>query len=293
MNSSNLFVFLLSVCMMMMVMPSSPLVHDQEIDTILGYKNVTFELSNGASGYSSFLVRSRNVVEAPTRACGVRSTRNIPLPGAEYVYINLKISNTQWVTLGIDATTFYVWAYQDNIKYNGRFRASFLADAPQEATDKLFLGSTNRVTRFEGNYNDLEQAANVSRLNLRLGIQNLDGAIRAVYGRQEGQLNQGTAEAKFLLIAIQMVSEAARFKFMEDAIVRNDNTPNIKKKMVAFQNDWEKISNAIHKAEAKTLKCVRISPTLVISDIGYRQEVNTVAEIKNDLGLIKYYGNIV
>lgn len=121
-----------------------------------------------------------------------------------------------------------------------------------------------------------------------LGIQNLDGAIRTVYGKQESELNKGNAEARFFLIAIQMVAEAARFKFMEEAIVRNDNTPDFKRKMVAFQNDWDPISTAIHRAEAATPKCTRITPTLVISNTEYRQEVNTVAEIKDDMGLLKY-----
>lgn len=256
---------------------------------VLGYTNVIYELANGVTGYSSFLARSRNTVEAPIRACGVQSTRSTPLRGAEYIYINLKISNNQWVTLGLDVTTFYVWAYQDNVLYNGNYRANFLADAPTDAKNKLFRGSTMRMTRFGANYKDLESAADVTRLDLVLGIPNLDGAIRAVYGRQEGLLNQGNDEAKFFLIAIQMVSEASRFKFMEAAIVRNDRTLNVKKKMVAFQTDWKKISKAIHEAEAEKLKCTRLAKTLVISDIGYRQEVNTVAEIKNDLGLIKYY----
>lgn len=109
-----------------------------------------------------------------------------------------------------------------------------------------------------------------------------------MYGRQESQLNQGNAEAKFLLMAVQMISEASRFRFMEEAIVRNDNTPDVKSKMVAFQNDWGQISNAIHKAEHEKLKCINIIPTLIISNTGYRLEVNKVAEIKNDMGLLKY-----
>lgn len=132
----------------------------------------------------------------------------------------------------------------------------------------LFRGSTIRTTRFGGNYKILELAADISRWDLVLGIQNLDGAIRTVYRREEGQLNQGNSEANFFLIAVQMVSEAACFKFMEEAIIRNDNTPNIKKKMDAFQNDWTTISSSINKAEAETPKCTRSSPTFVISTIG-------------------------
>lgn len=38
-------------------------------------------------------------------------------------------------------------------------------------------------------------------------------------------IKPGNVEAKFFLIVIQIVAEAARFKFIE-TIVRNDNTPN-------------------------------------------------------------------
>lgn len=274
-------------CMMVMMAVVPPLTTAQDRET-LSYSTVTFELTNGVTGYSSFLTRLRNQVEAPTRACTLQSTRNPPLTGAEYVLVDLKISNTQWVTLGIDAKDLYVWAYQDNVKYNGKYRANFLSDAPQAAKDRLFPGSTKRTTRFGGNYNSLEPAAGTTRKNLVLGIQNLDGAIRNVYNKQESELNKGTNEARFFLIAIQMVPEAARFKFMEQAIVRGDNSDSFKKKMVAFQNDWDPISQAIHKAEAATPKCVTITPTLIISNVDYRQEVNRVDEIKNDMGILKY-----
>ena len=66
-----------------------------------------------------------------------------------------------------------------------------------------------------------------------------------------------------------MVAEAARFKFMEEAIVRNDNTPHMKQKMAAFQNDWDQISTAIHEAEGATPKCIKITP--IINDIGIRK----------------------
>ncbi|WOH13789.1 hypothetical protein DCAR_0933300 [Daucus carota subsp. sativus] len=274
---------------MMAVVASSAVVEYEEIgEKPLGY--VTFELARGVQSYSSFLTRLRNAVEAPTRACGLQSTRITPLPGTEYGYANLLLSNTEWITLGIETKNLYVWAYQDNVKYDGKYRANFLSNAPTEAKSNLFSGSTIRISRLPSDYTDLERAARASRYDLILGIEKLRGAMRGVYGRQENQLNQGKEEAKFLLLAIQMVAEAARFKFMEEGIVRNDNTPYMKLKMVAFENDWNKISKAIHQAEGATPKCIKITPTLVISNIGYRQEVNEVAEIINDIGILKYYG---
>lgn len=121
--------------------------------------------------------------------------------GAEYInYINIKIINTLSVILAIDVTTFYVWCYQDNVTYNGSYKVYFLNDVPHDATDNLFCGLTIWTTRFGGNYNILEPVTCIiSWLNLVLGIKNLDGAIRAVYGRQEGQLNQTMHRLDFFL----------------------------------------------------------------------------------------------
>lgn len=105
-----------------------------------------------------------------------------------------------------------------------------------------------------------------------------------MYGKQEAELNKGNAEARFFLIAIQMVAEAARFKFMEQAIVTGNNTPAFKLKMVAFQNDWDAISTAIHNAEAAKPKCTTISPPLRVGNSVY----TTVDSIKNDMGILRY-----
>lgn len=276
--------------MLLLLIPSSSSSSSEvEVENVgrqLRFGTVTFDLSTGVSGYSSFLTRLRNKLEAPTRACGIQSTRNTPIPGQEYVLVQLKISNTQWVTLGINTTDIYVYAYQDNVKYNGQFRATFLKGSPEATYKSLFQGSTQRTTRFNGNYDKLESAAQVKRRNLALGVENLRAAIINVYGKQETELDKGPAEAKFFLLAIQMVSEAARFKFMEQGIVAGNKTVAFKNKMVAFQNDWSAISNAIHNAELSTRKCTTISPTLVISNIDYRQEVTKVDQIKSDMGIL-------
>lgn len=106
--------------------------------------------------YSNFIRRLRNAVEAPTRACGLQSTRSTPLPGAEYLHVCLKIDNKKWIILGIDVTTFYIWGYQDNVRYNGSYRANIFQDASTEAKNNLFYGSTTRITRVRGGYTDLD-----------------------------------------------------------------------------------------------------------------------------------------
>lgn len=50
----------------------------------------------------------RNAVEALTKACVLRSTWINLLARAEYINLDLKISNAPWVTSEVDVKNFYV-----------------------------------------------------------------------------------------------------------------------------------------------------------------------------------------
>lgn len=274
------------IMMVMVVMPSLAILYD-ECDQQLGYNTVSWDLSlpDPVKCYPKFLTRLRNQVEAPIRICGLPSTRRAPLEGQEYITVDLKISNRNWVTIGIDVIDLYVWGYQD--KFNGILRSTFVNDVPQAARNTLFQDAAiRRTTNFAGNYDSLEPYARTDRTRLELGVDKLQGAIRSVYGKPEIELNNA-AEAKFFLIVIQMVAEASRFKFMENAIVWKDNSDDTKLKMKAFQNDWAKISKAFYSASTYT-RCTTINPPIEVGNVEYKQMVYNVNDIKEDIGLLKY-----
>lgn len=103
-----------------------------------------------------------------------------------------------------------------------------------------------------------------------------------MYGKSTTQLNQGNTEARFFLTVIQMVAEAARFRYMERGI----STPpeDFRQNMIAFQNSWARISTLIHNAEGATPKCRSFPQPLLIGTLTYRN----VNEIRNEIGIIKY-----
>lgn len=72
---------------------------EQSADQVGDFSTLLFDL-RGENCYGKFLTRLRNRVEAPTMICGVKSTRKTGLKGKEYILVNLKFSNTEWVTLG-------------------------------------------------------------------------------------------------------------------------------------------------------------------------------------------------
>lgn len=281
---ATIICFTFSIILEAIILPTKKQ-DEPDVSKQLSYTTVTYEF--GKTDYEQFLNTLRNAVASPNRSCDLASTQNNPTADNENVLVQLKLSPTKWVTLGIDARNMYVWAYQDNVQYDQNFRANFVDDAPETATSTLFNGSTIRKTGFEGNYRDLERAARTGRENITLTYDGLRGDVESVYGKQAQNRQQ---EARFFLRAIQMVAEAARFRFIQKAI-RDEQTggAEFRLKLIAYETDWDDISQAIHKAEGtRPVKCQVISPTLVISDVGYRQEVNNVNEIKCDMGLLKY-----
>lgn len=244
---------------------------------------VGFRTEFGNSGYKAFMRRLRNKMAAPVRPCGIQSARKSPLPGAKYIEVELRNSNTEWVTLGVDTIDLYVWGYQDRITRR-QFRANFLQGTPQEAKDSLFRGrKLERTTSFGGSYTELSRAANIGRDHLELSVNKLQFAITSVYGKDNVE---GRIEARFFLIAIQMVAEAARFKYIENLIADSAGVipPPL---MLEYENRWSTISERIHKADAET-GCTTLSPPLVfLQSTGHPTTVNQVSQIRNHLGLIK------
>ena len=253
------------------------------------YRTVGFELhkENSPNGYANFLRRLRSAVSAPTRTCGLNITQSNPPIDREYVYIRLQFSDTQWVVLGMAAKDMYIWGYTDNrpgfAPGQPPPEPNFLMDSPPEARQRLFPGSTKRITNYEGHYISLQQAANRNRFDVPLGLASLEGALRSVYGKSTSELNKGRKEeARFFLTTIQMVAEAARFRYMERGISAPPD--DFRQNMIAFQNSWDTISTLIHNAEGATPKCGAFPQPLRIGFLTY----GNVNEIRNEIGILKY-----
>ncbi|KNA09904.1 hypothetical protein SOVF_149240 [Spinacia oleracea] len=258
----------------------------------LGYfGSVGFEIEKGLTNikcYSNFLTRLRNKIEAPgVRICGLPTTQNLPSTNTDFITIDLKISNTEWVSVGIDPKDLYVWGYQD--KVNGQLRSNFLNDATQRARDHLFPNAViSRTTNFGGNYNSLVRYSNVNITSLSLSMYKLRESIQDVYGKPSNELNT-PKEAEFFMRVVQMVSEAARFKFIEKAIVDGDTSKDTKYKLAGYLNDWSKISKAIYKANSVTVNpCTTFQETLVVGNLEYKVYFDKVNDVKFEMAILLY-----
>nr|AAY34283.2 antiviral protein 1 [Bougainvillea buttiana] len=254
----------------------------------LGHNTVSFNLEDATEQvYRSVIKSLRNELQTSTLVCKIPVTpQSLAVDKNQFVVVSLTWKSKE-VQLGIDVTNAYVVGYQDKLK-NQDYRAFLLKDAPPLAKDKLFPGVKSETLPFGGTYPNLVKAGNVDRREqFELGVEKLGHAIDSIFGKPKNDQNV----ARFFLNAIQIVSEAARFKYIENEVVRGGLNSGLSKpngKMLNLENSWGHISDAIHNSNQK-YKCETISPALELQNADYSKwVVNKVSEISPDLGILKY-----
>ena len=160
-------------------------------------------------------------------------------PQERFILVNLTDYSENIVSVAIDVVNVYVVAYRaGNQSY-------FLRDIPPEATTHLFNGSNGNSLAYSGSYVDLQRAANRRRDEINLGISELSTAVSNLWN--------GNSVPVALIVIIQMVSEAARFGYIERQVVssirdgeHDDFYPNAL--MLSMENNWSALSQQIQRA---------------------------------------------
>lgn len=277
------------VCWAIIVLPAAFVRPSSTIEQTgaLRYTTVALDLAEPET-YASFMASLRAQLTG-TMECHIPVTRAKAADAQRFVLVDLKTSSDKIVTLAIDVTSVYIVAYRDTTS-DKKDRANFLSDAPTVAKKNLFKGATVRNIPFGGNYIALEKAAGQGRNSIELGLAKLEFAIESIYGKKT---IDGKLEAKFLLIAIQMVSEAARFHYIETKVTESGSHGSFKPdpKVINLENNWGKISDEIHKSVTSKppANCTNISPAInLINADGTQWKVDKIATIKPDLGILKF-----
>ncbi|XP_074310196.1 ribosome-inactivating protein saporin-7-like [Silene latifolia] len=236
--------------------------------------------------YSTFLTSIRNNVKDPSLNYGATGIPVIGAPTSTYLRIDLTIS-AGTVFLRLKRSDLYVVALLAKINKNV-FRAYYFDGQITSAQlDKLFTetkGAKNqqKITEYAENYASLEKAAKTTRKQAGLGIGKLVTYLTAVNGKARSV----PAEAKFMMVAIQMVSEAARFKYIEQKVL--DNFPNgftPDDNVFILERNWNRVSEAIKASD----KGVFPTPLkLENPDEGTTWTVTDATELH--VGLLKYLG---
>ncbi|XP_074313553.1 ribosome-inactivating protein saporin-7-like [Silene latifolia] len=196
--------------------------------------------------YSTFLTGIRNNVRNPNLNYGATGIPVIGAPTNTYLRINLTLS-AGTASLGLKRSDLYVVALLTKNDKNVFQAYYFKGQITSAQLDNLFAeakGEKNQkvITEYAENYDSLEKAAKTTRKQAGLGIGKLTTYLNAVNGKARSI----PAEAKFMLVAIQMVSEAARFKYIEQMVLNNfPNGFNPDDKVLILERDWDRISEAI------------------------------------------------
>nr|CAA65328.1 antiviral protein [Volkameria aculeata]CAA65402.1 antiviral protein [Volkameria aculeata] len=205
----------------------------------------------------------------------------------KHVLTRLDADAATTITLIYNRTNLYVLGYSD--PFNGECRYHIFSDVRgtdrTEAVDTLCPDRENRVQKdinFESNYQSMENKAGKSRAQLELGINILKSSIEKISGVRAFTEK---VEAEFLLVAIQMTAEAARYKYIENLVKTNFNR-NFKPdhKMLRLELTWGKISTPIRNAQNGV-----ISPPLNLNSSGEDPWwVTRVDEIKPYIALLNF-----
>ncbi|KMT02564.1 hypothetical protein BVRB_9g202510 [Beta vulgaris subsp. vulgaris] len=254
--------------------------------------DLSFDLGSATKTiYSKLLSDVRDIVKDPTLKYGNTSLPVIAAPSnpPKYLLVDIKTPEGPTITFALNKNDLYLDAYLD--QFEGKYRAHFFTNSPDTAKKSLFpeaKGENRLDMHYANTYDAIEGKAEAKRSNLVLGIEPLRVFVNYVYGlKVDKKKGVNPKEAKLMLVFIQMVSEAARFKYIEDMILDHFDRPIIPNpKATRLENRWGKISEGIKDSTNGV-----ISPELDLLDAqGEEWKVSKVKDIEGDMGLLKYSG---
>ncbi|KAL9235082.1 hypothetical protein vseg_009878 [Gypsophila vaccaria] len=205
--------------------------------------------------YSSFLKEIRDDVKDPNLHYG---ETDIPVikanPDPKFIRIDLE-GPTGIASLAVQRSNLYVLAYlakNDQNKYRAYY---FERQITTPELDELFpeaVGVENhKQIAYTEKYPDIEKYAELTRQEAGLGIKKFVGYLEGVTGMP----HKNKTEARFILLAAEMVAEVTRFKYIEDMIVEHfDKDIEMVDKVILLETFWGAISAAIKTSDKGKFK---------------------------------------
>nr|P93543.1 RecName: Full=Ribosome-inactivating protein SNAI'; Contains: RecName: Full=SNAI' A chain; AltName: Full=rRNA N-glycosidase; Contains: RecName: Full=Linker peptide; Contains: RecName: Full=SNAI' B chain; Flags: Precursor [Sambucus nigra]AAC49754.1 Neu5Ac alpha-2,6-gal/galNAc-binding type 2 ribosome-inactivating protein precusor [Sambucus nigra] len=213
------------------------------------YPSVSFNLTEANSNeYRHFLQELRGKV-----ILGSHRAFDLPVLNPEskvsdsdrFVLVRLTNPSRKKVTLAIDVVTFYVVAFAQND------RSYFFSGSSEVQRENLFVDTTQEDLNFKGDYTSLEHQVGFGRVYIPLGPKSLAQSISSL-STYKSSAGDNKRLARSLLVVIQMVSEAARFRYIQLRIQASitdakEFTPDLL--MLSMENKWSSMSSEIQQAQ--------------------------------------------
>ncbi|KAK9732641.1 hypothetical protein RND81_04G012800 [Saponaria officinalis] len=233
--------------------------------------------------YSTFLKQLRDDIKDPNLHYGGTDLPVIkrPMTPPAFLRVNLRAS-TGTVSLAVRRTNLYVAAYLAKNDKN-QFRAYyFKGQITTNQLNGLFSEATGVSNQQELGYGEsypqIQNAAGVTRQQAGLGIKKLAESMKKVNGVARVEKD----EALFMLIAVQMVGEAARFKYIENLVLTNFDTAKevepVPDRVIILENNWGVLSRAAKVANNGVFQTPLVLTSYAVPDVKWR--VTTVAEVE-------------
>ncbi|CAK7340055.1 unnamed protein product [Dovyalis caffra] len=199
-----------------------------------------------------------------------------------FLLVGLNVTKEKSITLALDVNNVYVVGYLDD-----KYRAHVFFDASKIAKDSLWKDAKERLPiKYPSTYGGIEGKAN-PRSKVELGIEKLKFAILSVFGKQQIKEN---LEAKLLLLSVQMVSEATRFKYIEKMVLNSIERKGTYKSffpnplVISLENSWQDLSKGVRNSNKGV-----ISPAVQLIDPNNKPfKVDKVQAVAPYLSLMNY-----
>ncbi|XP_038884101.1 seed lectin-like [Benincasa hispida] len=185
-------------------------------------------------GYKNFIntIRER-LTKNTSKLYDIPILKNSLPPTEPFITINLKNANNETIVLAIDVVNLGVVGYRSN-------NTSYVFfNAPPEASEIVFPSTCRVLLRFDSDYESIEKASGISRLQTLLGTDPLNSAISNLFHYHQESLPQS------FLVILQMVLEGVKFKFIEQSVIKSlkygyNFKPSLA--MISLQDNWAKLS---------------------------------------------------
>ncbi|XP_062081355.1 ribosome-inactivating protein gelonin-like [Humulus lupulus] len=248
------------------------------LPTTASYGTATFNTTfkDASVGfYQLFMQSLRRELKSGTESYDipVLRTKSAAVRDKQFVYVRL-FNPSVSITFAIYALNSYVVAYQADAEK----RCYFFKEAPTNSKTLLFNQCTKKVdVNLVTNYDTLG-----NRENTRLGFKALDLSLD-VFKKFDSK--DPTDELRQnLLVVIQMVAEAGRFKYIQTQLEQKGFEGGFfpRGDIISYENKWQDLSKAIQQS-----KDGKFTASVQLQNQDYSPRiVSTVAQVKADMGLL-------
>lgn len=235
--------------------------------------------------YSDFMTKLRTEAKGKDPMYVGLSMMPKPTKPPTYLLVELKVSKDMSITLSLSRNDLYVVGYSDMYKGKCRYHVFPDHDSKKPPYEQHSLcdkakDAIRKPIGYVSSYTEIERKAKVrNRKEIGLGVNKLKTLIPKVYGSESKDYQD---EAKFLLVAIQTIAEAARFPYIEKIA---ETAANPDDTAICLENNWSKISKEIYNQ-------FKGNPQTPAKDVTVRtcKNLKGINQVQKYITLLSYQG---